>query len=401
MRVSAPRVGPSTLGAGHLRLSADVSYETPWRADQEEIWFDVPRLEEAQRLPASDPWLLALLPLAATLGERLEMETPIDGHLLANATELLGVWRAWFPDLNGTSITADRRDEPPSVSPRVGALFSGGVDSFYTLLRGRENARPVERVQIDDLITIWGFDVPLGNRGAFERMIARFRTVASEFGCRLLPVATNLRTTRWRETDWATLSHGCGLAAAGHALGGAIGRLLVPSGSGYRDLRPWGSHVVTDPLMSSSRLRIVHDAAAASRVDKYDAVAGSEVALRELRVCWRSESDSNCGRCSKCLRAMIALELRDTLKGTPAFEAERLRLRSVSRIPCVERRHAAELEAHLRRARSCGRGDLADALLASLRGSRRRAGLMASVGRFLPPAVGRALERSVWKGWAR
>ena len=87
-------------------------------------------------------------------------------------------------------------------------------------------------------------------------------------GKRLMLVATNLRDTRFGKTDWPGLSHGAALAAVGHALGNRYGTVLIGSSAGYRDLRFWGSHPLTDPMFTSSRVRILHDGAAFIRDDR-------------------------------------------------------------------------------------------------------------------------------------
>jgi hypothetical protein len=197
------------------------------------------------------------------------------------------------------------------------------------------------------------------------------------------------------------LSHGCGLGAVGHALAGTIGALLIPSGSGYWDLRPWGSHVLTDPLMSSSRVRFVHDGGVTLRLDKFETIARSPLALEELRVCWRGQSDVNCGRCSKCLRAMTCLELLGALGEARTFEEDELSLELVARVYCSEPRHHRELAEQVRRARSAGREDIARALSRALRGSRRRAPLLRLVRRRLPRRAARSLDRLLLTGWVR
>jgi hypothetical protein len=63
-----------------------------------------------------------------------------------------------------------------------------------------------------------------------------------------------------------------------------------------------------DPLWSTEDVEIVHDGCKADRVKKAALIAKSEIALRNLRVCFfRPEDGLNCGQCEKCLRSMANL----------------------------------------------------------------------------------------------
>ena len=67
---------------------------------------------------------------------------------------------------------------------------------------------------------------------------------------------------------------------------------------------------LTDPMWSNAHLRLVHDGAEATRMPKVEAIGGSDVALRNLRVCYfNREGRYKCGQCEKCLRARVALRL--------------------------------------------------------------------------------------------
>jgi hypothetical protein len=74
-------------------------------------------------------------------------------------------------------------------------------------------------------------------------------------------------------------------------------------------LEPFGSHALVDPVMSSSQVRFIHYGAGFDRFEKMAFIAQSDFALRHLHVCFRDKSDKNCGRCEKCYRTLLALEL--------------------------------------------------------------------------------------------
>ena len=72
---------------------------------------------------------------------------------------------------------------------------------------------------------------------------------------------------------------------------------------------PWGSHVLIDRLHSTEYLKVVHHGADTSRPLKTARIAQSKSALDHLRVCCKSRTDYNCGKCSKCRRTQVDLEL--------------------------------------------------------------------------------------------
>jgi hypothetical protein len=234
---------------------------------------------------------------------------------------------------------------------------------------------PGRPFRVESLLLVWGADIALTQAAAFAALRQRMRSVARELRCDLVDVATNLRQTRWERTDWARLSHGSFFAAAVHATG-AFGRCYIPSSVSYNITRGWGSHPLTDPLLSSRLTALVYDAAEVSRVNKTGRVARSDLAMGSLRVCWRSGTDRNCGRCMKCLRTMIVLELHHAMPRATTFPAQSLDLQRVTRI-MAEGARFKMLRTLTTEAYAAGRPD---------------------IGRALEKAQGRSARLRMWRG---
>jgi hypothetical protein len=248
------------------------------------------------------------------LGERLVVRDPLPGTLLAHLTEAQRIFASWYRHLSVIDIEAP--EEPCPDPPAAGALsfFSGGVDSFATALRHRE--------RLSGLLLVQGFDVRLTDAELWSETVSRLQSSADGLGLPLVTVSTNARAFLDRAGDWGEVAHGAGLASVGHLFTGRVGTILIPSTHMLRDLFPWGSHPLVDPLWSSESLRFVHDAAHLTRVEKTALVADSPVALAHLRVCFqRTQGAYNCGRCEKCIRTMIGLELVGGLSRCPTFPA--------------------------------------------------------------------------------
>jgi hypothetical protein len=242
---------------------------------------------------------LTLLP-AMRAGSPLELTEPVSPRLLSTLSRIQDIYHAWDPDrFERISVQAGTRMEQKTPAPGVGCLFSGGLDSFYTLLKHRE--------EVTHLIFADGYDIPLQDTGRRERAVSVARKVADELGKTLIEVHTDLQLfTRDVGVMWE-IYHGAALAAAALLFQDRLGRVLIPASFSYADLFPWGSHPVLDPLWSTEQTTIEHSGCEATRIERAGYVSAYPVAMRNLRVCSEHRADYNCGQCEKCLRTMMNL----------------------------------------------------------------------------------------------
>ena len=351
-----------------VRVCADVTYDDR-PGHHETYWVDLPRRCAMDITTTANPWAVALLPVAATLREPLRLCSPVDSTLLANLRKLVRIWRCWYPALLEAPIVAEVNASSDTSRPeRTVAFFSGGIDSFFTLLRDRE--RDGER-PVDDLLAIWGFDVPLSQPEAFQRLRAVLQNIADASGKELITAATNLSETRWHRAPWGTLVHASALVSIALMLERRWTRVLISSTYGYAHLHPWGSHPLTDPLLSTSQTVVVHDGAESNRVDKTRVATQSPLAMRSLRVCYRSKSDKNCGACEKCYRTMTTLWLLGVLEQCSTFVADSFDPGQIDRIFCRNSGSVAYMQEVRELALTTGRGDVASAIDRGLARSRR------------------------------
>lgn len=310
----------SPLDANRIRLRGCIKGDRD--GDVRELWFDLPAAYEPVVSDSGNPWLACLLPLAARLGEPLRLNRPVDACLLRGARTLLHVWRCWYGDMSVVPIEADPTTTITGAT-RTAALFSGGVDSFFTALEdGQSPGDASTPAPIDDLLTIWGFDVPIENPGAFSRLREALRHAAQDLGKRLVDVAINVRTPSFADYPWSQVHCGV-LAAAGLVLERSYARILIPATHGYWNLEPGGSHPLTDPLLSTTATRVIHHGAEVSRADKLARISTSPIVQRSLRVCTAFEGELNCGRCPKCYCTMLHLDVLGRLPAHATFPAAR------------------------------------------------------------------------------
>jgi len=261
-------------------------------------------IEADAPVSSSRDWIVPVGLLDAMMaGRALSIREAISPALERNLQSIQNIYCSWLPTakevaVNVTTTSAEETSTGRSV------FFSGGVDSFYSLLKHRERT--------NNLILVHGFDIPLDNTTFFAPVRSAAEEVAALFETRLITVKTNLRTVS-HASSWG-IEHGAALASVAHALQPNHSTVYIGSTHSYKDLHIWGSHPLLDPLWSSGSVQIVHDGAETNRIGKLKRICEYPEIIKYLRVCWHDTGLYNCGRCEKCLRTMIGLLGLDSLQ---------------------------------------------------------------------------------------
>ncbi len=295
-RRSSPRRAEALIAEVPVWIEADAEVDLP--VDAIVSAFFIPALRYG-----------APLVLDGAMSERLRSQLPY-------IADIVREWWGWDAVLP-VEPAATPASEGGLLSPalrRSALLFTGGVDSFFSLLRGP--------LAPDALVFVDGFDVPLDDVARRDTAHDMVRRVGDAIGVRTIRATTNVRThplftpLAWRQT------HGGALAAIGHALRGEISHLMISSTLSFRDMAPpWGSHVRLDTLWSSEHLGVLHVGATHRRSEKLVAIAGEPLVRENLRVCFdRRGTSLNCGVCEKCIRTQLLLLEREQLQYFRTFE---------------------------------------------------------------------------------
>lgn len=354
--------------AGWCRLVGEIERGAGSRF---EVTFSFHEADATLVADTADAFVPALLLPAMAAGEPLEIVPPVSPLLLRRLPQLQAIFSSWFPRYRIVPVCAQPRAQSASPrAPGVGAFFSGGVDSFYTLrksLLGETQEAPA----VTHLLFFHGLETTLAARRGGEASEARVRAVARDTGLACVAGTTDLRTHF--PLPWGEYC-GAGLAAAAHALSAGLGSVLIPSTDSYGDAIPWGSHPLVDERWSTERTPVLCDGAEATRARKIERlVAYDPLARRNLRVCIENEGgDFNCGRCHKCVRTMIALCALDVLGEFETFPGAL----PANLGPALADDDTILLEQNLDLLGRTGRAPmLAAAILRVLRGRRRRLAL--------------------------
>jgi len=315
-------VGASPIVAGDIRVSEEregavLSCRVRGPGLPERLWFRVvPELATALA-PTGDAFVPPLLLVAMSQNTRLVIEGEVSAALLATAPAIMEIFEQSSAVIGHPMcpvlVEAQARPAGGGRGHAAGAFFSGGIDSFYTVLRNLARYPPTDPRRITDLIFVHGFDIALADERLFAEVRDRLDGAARDLGTRLVPVTTNARIAL-AGLPW-DYAHGAAMAAVGLGLARRLHTCYIAGAKSMRTSGFWGTHPGLDPLWSTETMEFVHDGAQLGRMVKARLVAGSPVALRVLRICWKNPGGSyNCGRCEKCMRTMILLTLCGSLE---------------------------------------------------------------------------------------
>ena len=364
---AAQRITDLRLGPGELSFEAHLAEAEPQR-----IWFR----SETEVTPSADAALAACLMPAMRSGGRLEIDEPISPQLLRNQREYQAIQRVWSFDwtygerpLEEVEVVAPLRPpEPSSPSGRVAAFFSGGVDSFATILCNPD---------VTDLIFIRGMDILPRlphQEGLADRVEARLRQAAEELNKPLHVVETNIRDLSDPLIRWECY-FSSPLLAVSHFFASLFDRVLITGDADHETQPLIGTALLIDHLWSSETLELEDFGGRLSRHQRVGLIADHPVVSRTLRTCWENPDGAyNCGRCRKCTQTMLSLELYGARREVETFPPE-LDLDLLAGFELDQSITLAIWEDLLAEIRKGGRTDIEPAIEAFVEKGRRTLGL--------------------------
>src|SRR5262245_1098813 len=164
-----------------------------------EIWFDAPSVRLKQSV---NPFLAVTLLAAMATNHTLVVDGPVSPQLFQNIKRIEEIFHCWarrfqIVPVEGKLVASSEQPES------VGCFFSGGIDSWYTLLKHQQ--------EITHLILVHGFDLNLRDEELRAQVGKTLRRAAVQMSKQIVEVTTNLRElTNWYD-DW-TFYHGPALA---------------------------------------------------------------------------------------------------------------------------------------------------------------------------------------------
>lgn len=287
------------------RAPGQLSFEGRIGTRAQQVWI---RSQTAVTPPA-DATLAACLMPAMRSGGALAVPGRVSPRLLRTQREYQAIQRAWSREwqfghepLREVEVSASPRAVEVQETNRVAAFFSGGVDSWATVL-----ANP----DVTDLVFVRGLDLIPGapqHLALADEVEARLRDAAAALGLPIHVVETNVRELSDPLIRWEAYNPSA-MAAIALFFEPLFGRILIANDTDHETQVPIGASRLVTQLWSTEQLEIVEDGGRFNREQRLRRIVDHPVVQRTLRVCWENPDGAyNCGRCRKCLLTMVSLE---------------------------------------------------------------------------------------------
>jgi hypothetical protein len=315
MSAPEPRHEISSL----TRTPGELSFETDIGGEPRRVWIRTPT---AVTPPADAALAMCLMP-AMRSGGTLELRERVSPRLLRTQREFQAIQCGWSldwdldqPPLREVEVVASARAPEMRAKGRVAAFFSGGVDSWSTVLGNPD---------ITDLIFVRGLDlIPGAARHAAlgDLVEERLREAAAMLDLPLHVVETNVRELSDPLIRWEACNP-CAIVAVALFLEPMFDRVLIAGDTDHRTQVSLGSSHMVNQLWSTEGLEIVDDGGRFGRSQRLRRIVDQPAVQQTLRVCWENPDGAyNCGRCRKCLLTMISLEAIGGREAIATFPAK-------------------------------------------------------------------------------
>lgn len=308
----------SSMSSRYQREFADSNGN--WR-----MWFEVDeQYEEMLCLERSDAFLIACLYYAMVAGEDIQCEIPVTSELLYQLSEYL------IPALCGKEdttkrikIIADAAEMVISNREFVGTGVSCGVDSFSTILLNMKDSIP-DRFKLTHLtlfntgsMNFVGYSKGesleqwrVTTEKEFNERIAIGKAVAKELNLGFIAIDSNIPDLYQGCFMMSNTYRNCSAVLATQKMW----RTYYYASAGEKpqmhlDLKEDNDRYDAFLLQAISLdgLTFYSGGLPYERMDKTAIISDDAVVQKYLNVC--SFETENCGKCEKCLRTMMALDL--------------------------------------------------------------------------------------------
>ena len=324
MIVHIPTMGKQD---GQVIIAARFELRSPLAYLPKDLWYRFPEQYEPILSPRADCFAATALLVAMYTGEELTIRGTISPKLAYGLLEYRNIFHAWLPKLFQLIDIRYENVENNPLSRSAGAVataFSGGVDSFFTLWSHLPENQAIPDARITHGLFIHGYDLRLDEETTYKAIAKKYSMLFRDLGLDLILASTNAYQFAEFRIDWS-LFFGPPLIGAAMLLSPYLRRFYVPSGLSYNELAPQGSTALTDHLLSTDSLEVVHHGASTNRFDKVSTLTSWPITYHYLRVCANKHQPNglkNCSACHKCYRTMAALSVLNALPMYSTFAAK-------------------------------------------------------------------------------
>lgn len=267
------------------------------------------------------PFLCNILPVVWVMGAEIFIPE-LDKNFYEHVDEIKRGYIEMYPKMNfGGKLTVEKIVDNGANflnSDKAAAFFSGGVDSFSTLINHIDE-RPT-------LLTLWGSDVKLQDFKGWERVKNHAVKTAEQFKCKNLFIKSSFRQflnegilsqvvyPLANDGWWHGFQHGIGIIshAAPYIYCNKISKIYFASSftERYKGMYTCASDPSIDNYLHVGECQTIHDGYNFDRQDKIHIICEYRRKTNEkinLHVCWISDGGQNCCQCEKCYRTICAI----------------------------------------------------------------------------------------------
>ena len=260
------------------------------RGDGVEVNFAVEGIDLPPKADANFA-VWGLLPWAMEGGFNLHINRPIDPLVAANAERVSQIWEMWVPNRYRSIKVSGEGGWSRGQSKRQNRvqLFSGGIDSTYSVWKNRDNGY---------VATVCGVDRT--DESNIGQLIAKTDPLIEALNYRRIVIRTNAQRAPTAITHAFTLAGGLFLLSDLFAEG-----TLAANSTYAEDMAtfPWGTNHVTNEYLAGSDFSVRTVGADVARTDKIAAIMDAGLDPRTLSFCRKLDvMPDNCGTCRKCIR---------------------------------------------------------------------------------------------------
>lgn len=263
------------------------------------------------------PFLCNILPVVWIFDGEVVLED-IDKDFYDSIEEFKQGFINMYPELSfkGRITPSKVTENIQEDSNKSAVFFSGGVDSFDTLLSHIDEA-PI-------LMTLWGADISFEDQAGWNLVNKYIKSIAHDKKLDYISIKTSFRRfmdeaglskcviDKTGNNWWYGYQHGIGVIghAAPLAYQNKVKTIYIASSFTEEDRSTCASDPSIDNFVRFCKSQVIHDGFEHSRQEKVNRI--SQYVRRtgtplQLRVCWESEGGSNCCHCEKCHLTILCL----------------------------------------------------------------------------------------------
>jgi hypothetical protein len=314
-----------TKDSGKICIASRIEMQKPLPYMPERLWYRFDEKHEDWLSPRIDGFAATALLVAMYAGEDLTIRGPLSPKLAYGLHDYRNVFHSWKPNLfKMVEIHFDQLEAVPQNIGQTGvaSAFSGGVDSFYTLWSHLTENQAIPTARITHGLFVHGLDLRLDDEANYRDAAQKYSDLYKGLGLELILASTNAYLFSEFRINWIYF-YGAPMIGAALLMSQFLRRFYIPSGyPSYTKLVPNGISPLTDHLLNTESLDMIHHGAETSRFEKLAILVDWPVTYHHLRVCSdkkRLDVLQNCSSCHKCYRTTTVLAILDSLQNYKNF----------------------------------------------------------------------------------